>query len=49
MSNSNFAQRTVDRFWRNLKNAIMELLKTNVISEKTTIKDLLKVIGKKGD
>ena len=49
MNKSDYAQKAVDRFWKNLKNAITELLKTNVISEETTIKDLLKVIGMKGD
>lgn len=49
MSDLNFAQKAVNRFWYNLKNAITELLKTNVISEKTTIKDLLKIIEKKGN
>jgi len=47
MSNSDFAQRAVDRFWWNLKNAIMQLLTTNIVSEETTIKELLKVIEKK--
>ena len=42
-----FAEKAVQRFYRNLNNGILELLKDGTITTKTNINELLKIINEK--
>lgn len=41
-----YAENAVRRFWRTLENSIIELKKTKVINNKTTVKELSQIIKK---
>jgi len=47
MSYDDFVKEAVKRFYRNLKNSLMELLKEKTISMKTTVEELLNIVNKR--